>query len=61
MSFCEKCKKMKMKFDETDDGVGLIVLSSSSKCIELMKKHKEDFGDIFEEWDCPEYNKWEGE
>lgn len=60
MSFCVSCKKMKMKFDETDDGVGLVNPSAPSKCIELMKEHKEDFGDIFEDWDCPEF-EWKGE
>jgi len=57
MSLCPSCKHMAMSIIEDDNGVPIVTPITSKNCLELMKKHKEDVNDIFEEWNCPEFEQ----
>lgn len=48
---------MNLDIVKGDDGVPLVTPSVSEECIELMKKHKRDVGNLFEEWTCPNFER----
>ena len=54
---CPACKHMNLDIVKGDDGVPLVTTAVSDECIELMKKHKRDVGNIFEEWTCPNFER----